>query len=102
MCNTHTMPTNTNFFMDKWFFSEPTHNFIDHPSNQEVSPQVKQHGVSKVHTLHLELINALANSCYVTILRGQKCFLMACVLTCQTPHATSSIPFLYRYVNCLY
>ena len=32
------------------FFSEPTHNFLDHPSNQEVSPrsQTVLHNVSNV------------------------------------------------------
>ena len=52
-----------------WFFSEPTHNFFEHPSNQKSSPegQTALHSLSnmcpikrttRLHILHLELISA--------------------------------------------
>ena len=51
------------------FFSEPTHNFLDHPSNQEASPQGKTlcavsvtcvlpRETTTLHTLYLQLIHA--------------------------------------------
>jgi len=51
-------------FSYNWFFSEPTHNFLDHPSNQEASPQGQTHctvsvtcvlprETTRLHTLYL-------------------------------------------------
>ena len=40
-------------FSYNWFFSEPTHNFLDHPSNQEASPegQTALYSLSNMHPI---------------------------------------------------